>query len=146
MGSDQPSPPYRTAVVDTVLWVLAFSTAGLTLGLSFGPPPPGTSAFPEADKVWHFLAYFVTTSLLLLAAVWRPGRGPGPFARHEWLLAPAVLLAGALIEVGQASFTSTRRGELSDWLAEVLGVLFALALNWLLRRRAVLVDRSFRAF
>jgi len=130
-------------MVDAIVWILAFSAAALTLGLSFGPRPPGTSAFPEADKVWHFLAYFVTTSLLLLAAVWRPGRGPGPFARHEWLLAPAVLLTGALIEVGQESFTSTRRGEVTDWLAEVLGVLFALALNWLLRRRAVLVNRSF---
>jgi VanZ family protein len=140
MGPEPVSPHDRIRGLDAILWILAFFTAGLTIWLSLGPTPPGTSAFPDADKVWHSLAYFVTTSLLLLAAVWRPGRGRGPFPRMEWLLPAAMLMAGALIEYAQARFTTTRKGELADWLAEVAGVLLAVALNRVLRKRDALVD------
>lgn len=63
------------------------------------------------------------------ARVWRPGRRKAHFARLECLLAPAILCVGALIESGQARFTTTRRAELSDWVAEVLGVVLAFGLN-----------------
>lgn len=121
-------------MVDVVLWGLTAASAGLTLWLSLGPVPAGASAFPSADKVFHGVAYFVTTLLFLFAAVWRPGRGSGPFAGLATYAILAVVAAGLLVEVMQGAFTAEREPELADWLAEVFGAVAALAIHRLVRR------------
>jgi len=123
----------RLQPVDVVLWALACASAGLTAWFSLWNVPPTSTAFPHVDKVQHLVAYVVTSSLIFLAAVWRPGRGPGPFAR--WPAAVALLLvAGAgVVELLQAALE--REAELWDWLAGTLGVALALAGTMWLRRR-----------
>ena len=126
--------PTQDRLVDTLLWALTFASAGLTLWLSLGPVPPGASAFPAADKVFHGVAYFVTTLLFLFAAVWRPGRGPGPLARFGPLVLVAVIGAGLLVEYLQGALTTRRGAELGDWVADMAGVLGAALVHRLVRR------------
>jgi len=130
------SPARRSSgrAVDAVLWALTFGSVGLTLWLSLGTVPPGTEAFPGVDKVFHATAYFVTALLLLFAAVWRPGRGPGPLARFIVYVILAIVAAGLVVEVLQGALTADREPELADWLAEVVAVLAALAVHGLVRR------------
>ncbi len=82
--------------------------------------PPERHLFKGIDKLQHGLAYFVTSLLLLLAAVWRPGRGDGPFARWGVWVVAALIAAGAGIEIWQ-SFIG-RDAELGDWIAEIVAV------------------------
>ena len=126
--------PRRERAVDVVLWALTIGSAGLTVWLSLGPVPPGTEAFPGADKVFHGLAYFVTTLLFLFAAVWRPGRGPGPLARFGVYVILAVIGAGLVVEALQGALTADREPELADWLAEVVAVAAAVAIHRATRR------------
>jgi len=119
--------------VDLVLWAAAFLCAGVTLWLSVAAVPPGTAAFGGADKVEHALAYLVTTLLVLLAAVWRPGRGEGPLARWWWAVLAIMVVAGGVLEIVQ-SFVG-REAELADWVAEIVAVSLAwgVLVGW--RRR-----------
>ncbi len=127
----------RDRAVDGALWTLTVIFVGVTIWLSFGPTPPGAQAFPNADKVWHGVAYFVTTSSLLLAAIWRPGRGDGAFARLEALLLVVIVIAGGLVEVAQGALTKNRDADAVDWLVEIVAVVAALAVNKGLRARLV---------
>ena len=105
----------------------------MTLWLSLWAVPPGTSAFGGADKVEHALAYFVTTLLVLLAAVWRPGRGEGALWRWRGWVVVGMILAGGAVEVVQSSVG--REGEFADWAAEIVAVAAAVGVLWWLRRR-----------
>jgi VanZ family protein len=104
----------------------------VTLWLSLWAVPPGTSAFGGADKAEHALAYFVTTLLVLLAAVWRPGRGEGVLWRWRAWVVVGMILAGGAVEVVQSSVG--REGELADWVAEIFAVTAAVGVLWWLRR------------
>ena len=117
-----------------LLWGLAVSSGVLTLWLSLGPVPPGTGAFPGADKVLHGMAYLVTTLLLLFAGVWRPGRGPGPLTRFAPALIVAILASGLLVELLQTILTARRQAEFADWVADAAGVLAAALIHALVRR------------
>jgi hypothetical protein len=121
--------------VDPALWAATALSAGLTLYLSLGPVPPAAGAFPNSDKVWHALFYGITTFLFVSAAVWRPGRGPGPFPRAGLAGIGLILVAGAAVEMLQGIMTDFRDPELLDWVAELIGVGVALAAVALLRRR-----------
>ena len=90
--------------------------------------PPGSGAFPGADKAFHGRAYFVTTLLLLFAAVWRPGRGPAAGAFGPGLIV-AVVTSGLVVELLQGMLTERREPELADWLADAVGVLAAAAVH-----------------
>jgi hypothetical protein len=124
----------RQRALDAALWALTFASAGLTVWLSLGSVPPGASAFPGADKLFHGIAFFVTTLLFLFAAVWRPGRGPGPFAGLVPYVLLAVIAAGLVVEALQGALTADRRPELADWLAEVVAVIAAASVHGALRR------------
>jgi VanZ family protein len=84
--------------------------------------------------VEHGLAYVATTLLVLLAAVWRPGRGDGPFARWWWAVLVVMIAAGGLVEIVQ-SFIG-REAELADWVAEIVAVALAWGVLVLWRRAA----------
>src|SRR4051812_26231739 len=124
----------------------------MTLWWSLASVPPGASLFVGVDKLEHGLAYFVTSLLFLLAAVWRPGRGGGGLAGGggwgagalgaaggvggglqalvgggagvgEWVVGGGAVAAGGLVEVLQSLIG--RDAEVRDWLAEIVAVALA---------------------
>jgi VanZ family protein len=129
-------PPVRAdlSLLDLLLWVLTALSAALTLVFSIGLVPPEANGFPHADKVWHGLAYFTTSLLFLLAAVWRPGRGAGPFPRAAIVFALLGSAVGGAVEIAQG-FMATRHQELLDWIVEVVGISAALGVVLMLRAR-----------
>ncbi len=119
--------------IDPFLWTATGLCATVTLWLSVWSVPPGTSAFGGADKVEHAVAYFVTTMLFLLAAVWRPGRGDGVLAPWKWWVLVGVALAGGALEFVQSQVG--RKAEFTDWVAELIAVGAAAAvLGWMRAR------------
>jgi VanZ family protein len=98
----------------------------LSFVLSWGAPPDIGPDFDWADKVWHFLGYGALTGTLLLAAVWRPGRGEGRFPRAGVHVALLVLAVAWLTEVLQAPFG--RDFDPTDALADLAGIALASAI------------------
>ena len=128
-------PAGREHRLDLMLWTVFAISIALTFLLSFVEPP--SSEFGHGiDKAQHAFAYFVTMLAVLLATVWRPGRGPGRFPGARWLIAAGALAAGVLIEVLQSASTTNRQGDVRDWLAEVAGVGLALLALGVLERRS----------
>ena len=124
-----PDPGRREHRLDLVLWSIVALSIVFTVVWSF-VEPPGAGFGHGIDKGQHALAYFVTMLAALLAAVWRPGRGPGRFPGARWLIAAGALACGAMIEILQSVSTTNRQGDVGDWLAEVVGVglaVFALS-------------------
>lgn len=124
----------RERAIDLLLWGATAVSTGMTMWLSLVVAPPGTSAFSDADKVEHLVAYVVTGSLFMLAAVWRPGRGEGRlWGLRAWVL-PAAILGSGAIEIVQGWIG--RNQELADWVAGSAGAAIAVGVNVWLRRRA----------
>jgi hypothetical protein len=103
-----------------VAWLLV---AGV-LWSSLGPPPAALAELSFGDKLLHFGAYASTTAMFLLAAVWRPGRGPGGFPRSAPLIVGAAILLSGAIELAQGAFTP-RTADAADAVAGILGVATA---------------------
>jgi VanZ family protein len=121
--------------VDALLWALTVACAAATVWFSFVDPPPGAGSFTGADKIMHGVAYLATSFCFLLAAVWRPGRGPGRFPLVGQRVPFLAVGAGILIEILQG-MTATRQAEVGDVLAELVGVLAAFAIHGWLRTRS----------
>jgi VanZ family protein len=121
--------------IDAALWTAGLLFAGITLTYSLAVTPPQSEALSISDESLHIAAYFATGLCLLLAAVWRPGRGDGPFPTWGLRAAVALVSVGAAVELAQGLFTS-RQAELTDVLADLIGAGAALGLHELLRRRA----------
>ena len=116
----------RTSVaVDVLLWAAAFGTVAATIAYSLGPAPATLNAFPLADKVFHTAAYAAMTLSWLLAAVWRPGRGPGVIAGDAVAVVVCAVLLGAGIEVAQ-HFVD-RSADVFDAIADAAGALAGFA-------------------
>jgi VanZ family protein len=109
---------------DTVLWALAGLAMATTLLYSLGTVPPGANAFPVADKLLHASSYLVVAGLLLLAAVWRPGRGGGAFPQAGEVIVGAIVAFGIAIEVLQGGFFH-RTADPRDVVADLVGALVA---------------------
>lgn len=135
VSSGRPSVRADPSRLDIFLWTLAALSAALTLVFSIGLRPPGVDGFRHADKMWHGLAYFTTSLLFLLAAVWRPGRGEGRFPRAGIVFAVVAGAAGGIVEIAQG-FTAKREPEFLDWVSEIVGILAALGVVLALRARA----------
>jgi hypothetical protein len=121
--------------VDGVLWSCAIVACLADAFYSLEAVPPGMEEFAGADKVGHAAASFVILLLLLLVAVWRPGRGVGRFPRAEPKLAAGLIVAGAIMELLQQAFTS-RSAEVLDVVLEAVGVGAAVLAFHLIRRFA----------
>lgn len=121
------------ARIDAALWVAFALSIALTLVWAFGPAPPGARLFPRADKALHALAFAVILGTLLLAAVWRPGRGWGRFPSATPAFVAALAAFGVIIELLQSELFG-RDADLLDLLADVLGMALAVgfvrALGW----------------
>jgi hypothetical protein len=125
---------HRGRLIDAALWALTVGLALITLLFSFDFSPPSAGWFPLADKFGHGLMYFATFFCFLLAAVWRPRRGDGPFPRKALVFALGVVAAGAAIEALQELATTDRHAQLGDVLSEVIGAFGALAIHTWMRR------------
>jgi VanZ family protein len=108
-----------SVAVDVLLWVAALGTVAATIAYSLGPAPAELNAFPLADKVFHMGAYAAMTLTWLLAAVWRPGRGPGPAANQALAIIVCAVLFGAAIEVAQHFVDRT--ADVFDAVADAIG-------------------------
>ncbi len=87
------------------------------------PSPEVVQAFPQQDKLGHFVVFMALGIAGLLAWPNRP------------LAICVVLLAyGMAMEVAQ-SMTETRHGDPWDWVADAVGVAAALMLHGFWRRR-----------
>jgi len=125
----------RTRVVDVLLWGLSVTFIGALVVLSVVRSPPVGGPRP-IDLVLHVLAYAGTMSLLLLAAVWRPGRGGGPFpAGAAWIGLGLVAIGVALELVQGLHIVPGREGDLSDAAANAVGVAAGSVLWAGLRKR-----------
>ena len=116
--------------MDALLWSFAATILAAILILSLNTEPP-LPTFVLADKAGHFAAYSVFTGVLLLAAVWRPRRGPGLFPRSARAIALTVVILGGLLELAQA-FVG-RDASAWDAVADALGVAMAYG-SWRLVR------------
>lgn len=101
---------------------LVIGGALLAWGVFRSVPPP--NPFPGADKVGHFLGFFAVA----LAARYALPRTPGP-----WLWG-ALLAAAPALEWLQHAVSPLRERSLADALANIAGVLLALALAAAWRR------------
>lgn len=117
--------------IDLALWTVAVLLLVALVVLSVGPGPP-TRGVLSADKLWHGVAYAALTASWLLAAVWRPGRGPGRWPGAGLLVAAGAAALGGAIELLQGSVG--RSGDVLDLLADLAGVAAASTL-WALGRR-----------
>lgn len=84
---------------------------------------------PHADKLVHFIFYFVLVLLGVLATKERNKLG----ARGKNTLAYVFLFAffyGILIEFLQHNFTEDRQGDVLDVLANTLGAMVAVFAVW----------------
>ena len=115
----------RRRVVDASLWLLAGMLLTAIIVLSLGPAEAPDS-FPYEDKIFHAAAYAALTFVVLLAGVWRPGRGNGRWpAATGWMLL-GVVVFGIALEVIQA-FVS-RDVSAFDGLADAVGATLALGI------------------
>lgn len=110
--------------VDALLWALSALALAATFYFSLWRVPPGANSFPSADKLLHAGSYFVLTGLLLLAAVWRPGRGDGAFPWAGGFLVGAAIALGTSIEFVQGT-TLFRTADPLDALADIVGAMLA---------------------
>jgi len=112
-GLPGPHPAGRPTPWRVLFWAWAALVGVLTLS-----PLPAAPPVPGGDKLHHLLAF------LLLGILARFGWRQVPYLA---LTFPAVLGYGALIELVQA-WLPYRSGELSDLLADALGLLLVLPL------------------
>ena len=123
----------RDKGIDAALWVLCLDCLVLITWNSVGDAPAAFE-IPHADKVLHFVSYFTLTLLLLLAAVWRPGRGPSGFGDVGRIVIVAVGVFGILVEVAQGLlFERTADGV--DAVMNIAGCLVAWG-AWMAVRRS----------
>lgn len=120
-------------LIDVALWAASFGLLILSFLFSWGSPPGFGPETDWADKAWHFLGYAALCSTLLLAAVWRPGRGAGRFSGTAVRVSGLVLAIAWLTEALQAPFG--RDADLLDAVADLAGVaagfvLWSVLTSW----------------
>ncbi len=126
---------------DFVLWGTAVATLAAMAFESLTPAPARVLGLPE--ELYHSLSYLPLTFLLLLAAVWSPIRGRGPFPRAAWIVAAAAVVFGVGMELAQA-FAPPRQPDVLDAVANALGAAAALG-AWALLRRTVGISEPRRS-
>ena len=110
---------------------IAFWIACIVFGFLCLIPPADlpSGLFDWWDKAQHVFAFFCLSSLGILA-----------YQKAVVKLAIGLLLYGALIEVLQW-FTDWRSGELTDWLADGIGILIGYSLiNRLIQKRSIVLQ------
>jgi hypothetical protein len=112
----------------TLLWAGLGLISGLGMALAawlliapdVGPPP----AIPFQDKIFHAVAFACLTGPAVLVLP----------KRYLWFWIAHMIALGGGIELVQARMGEGRSGDVLDFLADVAGILIALAAGRWLRR------------
>lgn len=108
-------------------WAILFCTfLGLVTFLLFIELPPKANNVPYVDKIQHTFVFAILYGFGTMA--WKP---------HRYWLAAALILFGALVEPLQSMLTSTRQASVYDWLADIAGIVIAVALLTLVDKMRV---------
>lgn len=110
-------------------WLLSGVCTALILYLTLYPKPlPDNDIrfWEHTDKVVHAIM-FGALYVCLALDIWR---GRKTTLQREILLAAAVALFGGFIELAQQAMNMGRGGSVADWLADIGGVIAAVALIW----------------
>ncbi len=86
---------------------------------------PKEDSWPYWDKLQHAAVFVVLAVAGCLA-----------FTQKQLWLCASLVGFGALIEVLQGVLTTTRTRSVYDWLADILGILLAIALLAIFKKRA----------
>jgi hypothetical protein len=121
-------------VLDVLLWTASVALLSWIVVISLGPVPSAAPDFAWSDKAYHAAHYAALAGLLLLVAVWRPGRGAGPWPNRASAVVVGLIVLGAVLEVLQA-FVG-RQPDVVDLLADAAGVVVAVMV-WRLARRVL---------
>lgn len=117
---------FEALVAKIAFWIVCFVFGFLCLIPTVYLP---SELFDWWDKAQHVLAFFCLSSLGILA-----------HQKAVVKLTIGLLLYGALIEVLQW-FTDWRSGELTDWLADGIGILIGYSLiNTLIQKRSIVLQ------
>lgn len=101
---------YKSIIIGLVIVWLSLSGGKSLL-------PGKMMTIPYIDKIGHFAMYsFFSAILLLDSCRWRSESS----FRYIYLLIPVFF--GALMEIMQMQFTTSRRGEIGDLIANISGV------------------------
>ena len=101
----------------TTVWVVLITILSL---VSFEKNT--INSIHNSDKIVHFFFYFILTTLLLKSIKQN--------AKSKYLIVIALcLFYGIIIEVLQENFTSSRKGDFYDVLANSTGIICAVMLN-----------------
>jgi VanZ family protein len=76
---------------------------------------PKENGLKYLDKIQHTLIFLILSISGYLA-----------FKQKIWGITLGLTIFGAIIEVLQATFTTTRTGDVYDWLADIAGILISL--------------------
>ncbi len=84
---------------------------------------PKKDGLKYLDKIQHALIFFILTVSGCLA-----------FKQKIWAVILGLAIFGAIIEVLQATLTTTRTGDFYDWLADIAGILIGLMIIFIYRQ------------
>ena len=100
------------------------------LSLAKVPETGGVFSIPYADKLVHFVMYFLLSGMLWLEFLRVSCKKHTP-VWHAWVGACLFpILFSGLMELMQSWFTMNRVASWSDFVANVFGVGLASALGW----------------
>jgi len=109
-----------------LIWVVLVTVLSLINGSSFSGVGP---TIPNADKLVHFLFYFVMQILLCFALCKSYN-----LIKYLYILL-FTLSYGIIIELLQEKITTTRSGDFYDFLANALGAITAFLLLFLTKSK-----------
>ena len=78
-------------------------------------------AFDFYDKAQHALVFMSLTVVGLMA-----------FPSHLKAVCFGLFVYGGVMEVLQSSLTTTRHGDIVDWVADVIGIVLGFSVYWVL--------------
>ena len=124
----------RDKGIDAALWILCLDCLALIAWNSLGDSPAAFS-IQHADKVLHATSYFTLAFLVLLAAVWRPGRESNLDGWTGRGVIVGVTAIGVAIELAQG-LVFDRTADASDAIANLFGSFLAWGLWRMMQRSA----------
>ena len=110
----KPLPQKTLHVMPLVFWAL-FAIVTVLMLIELAPKQGG---WPYWDKVQHALVFAALASVGYLA-----------FPQKKRWVSVGFVCYGALIEWLQSVLTMTRMASVSDWLADVAGILLAIQIS-----------------
>ncbi|MEQ1599343.1 MAG: VanZ family protein [Methylotenera sp.] len=102
-----------------VFWTLV-AIVGVFMLVELSPKEDGLKYL---DKIQHALIFFILSVSGCLA-----------FKKKTWIVTLGLAIFGAIIEVLQAALTTTRTGDVYDWLADVAGILIGFMIIFIYRQ------------